>query len=261
MLKTAVLSLLLFSFLPANAFAETRWEWPVDGTVEGSFRYQQATPFLRGQRRGIEIAAQAAATVRSACAGTVTYAGVVANLGPLVAVRCGDLSATYLHLGSVDVRRGDRVYPGKRIGRVGSERIYLGARKVGSRFGYIDPLTLLENSQRPPTVGVIPWRTSLGPRSAALFADVRTATFASRVNVLSPGLRTDLIVVGVGTALLVLMTLYCFTRRYVHTKIRICLYSPSGRRSSNPGALRLAFANSRRTSASTFTKRAWDRKS
>lgn len=101
------------------AAARERWLWPVRGPVIGRFELGPDR-FAAGQRRGIDIAAPLGAPVRSACPGRVSFAGTVGASGRVVAVACGSLSATYLHLGRLAVRRGHLVAAGEPVGTVGA---------------------------------------------------------------------------------------------------------------------------------------------
>jgi hypothetical protein len=147
--------------------AHAAWRWPLHGPVAGPFRLTPRTPYARGQRRGIDIAAARGATVRAACAGRVTFIGALPRLGRAVSVRCGALMATYLRLARVTVRRGAVVTPGQPLGTVGRAGVLrLGARRTADRRGYLDPLTLLADP-RPhwPVLGPAP-RGSLARRRA-----------------------------------------------------------------------------------------------
>jgi murein DD-endopeptidase MepM/ murein hydrolase activator NlpD len=129
------------------------------------FAYASSTPFARGQHRGIEIGGSTGELVRAACPGRVSFAGRVPGYGAGVSVTCGTLTATYLRLVSLSVRRGDRVAAGVGLGRLGRGGLHLGARRTGRRWAYVDPLALLGDD--PPTRPVAPlprgpWR--VGPR-------------------------------------------------------------------------------------------------
>jgi murein DD-endopeptidase MepM/ murein hydrolase activator NlpD len=78
---------------------------------------------------GVEIAAARGTAVLSPADGTVAFAGVVRptaagslwQLGSVVVLSHGERGATvYGHLGRIDVRRGERVRRGSRLGLVGS---------------------------------------------------------------------------------------------------------------------------------------------
>ncbi len=151
--RRLLLSLLVACLAAASpAAARERWLWPVRGPVVGRFAVGPDR-FAAGQRRGIDIAAPLGAPVRAACSGRVSFTGAVGASGRVVAVACGPLSATYLHLGQAAVRRGEFVGVGEPIGTVGTSgrprepmsHVSLGAR-VRARArgeGYVDPLRLL----------------------------------------------------------------------------------------------------------------------
>src|SRR4051794_26930107 len=62
---------------PGCALASARWRRPVGGPAVGLFTYDAARPFLAGQRRGVDFAADAGVRVRAPCTGRVTFAGPV----------------------------------------------------------------------------------------------------------------------------------------------------------------------------------------
>jgi len=141
--------------------------------------------FAPGQRRGIVIAARAGAPVRAACAGTVSFAGFVGDNGLTVAVACGALTATYVHLGSLRVRRGAAVAREERIGSVGLSgrprgampQVGLGARLRGGDREYVDPLRLLgePDAARPGApVGPPPARLTEPPLRPPLAEPARS---------------------------------------------------------------------------------------
>lgn len=140
---------------PAAAWGDA-WQWPLDGSLAARFSYRESSPFSRGQHRGIDIAAAEGTVVRAACPGRVRFAGSVAGSQGIVSVVCGGLIASYLHLGAISVRSAAEVVTSQRIGTVGRRsRLYLGARRTGDPFGYVDPLTLLAD-KRPRPVPLIP---------------------------------------------------------------------------------------------------------
>lgn len=126
------------------------WTWPVRGRIVSRFALGP-DPYAPGQRRGIVIAATAGMPVRAACGGTVTFAGPVGDSGLTAAIACGRLSSTYVHLGSLGIRRGAVVARGERIGTVGASgspradvpQVGLGARRRAGAREYVDPLRLL----------------------------------------------------------------------------------------------------------------------
>jgi len=150
--RRLVLSLTVACLVAASpAAARERWLWPVRGSVIGRFQLGPDR-FAAGQRRGIDIAAPLGAPVRAACSGRVSFTGTVGASGRVVAVACGPLSATYLHLARVAVRRGAFLAAGEPVGTVGASgrpreatpHLSLGARVRVRAHGYVDPLRLLE---------------------------------------------------------------------------------------------------------------------
>jgi hypothetical protein len=143
----------------ADAARALTWTWPVRGPVLARFAYRAATPFARGQRRGIDIAAPAGTPALAACAGRVRFAGSVGTAGRTVSVACGRYVVSYLHLDRIVTRRGARLDAGDPVGTVGTtggrhERrphLSFGVRRAADRWGYVDPLRLLGRDGRRPT--------------------------------------------------------------------------------------------------------------
>ncbi|MEX2253485.1 MAG: peptidoglycan DD-metalloendopeptidase family protein [Thermoleophilaceae bacterium] len=160
----------------APAGAAEPWTWPVRGEVLTSYR-NGADPYAAGQHRGIDIAAAPGTAVVAAAAGTVTFAGGAGTSGLTVAVRTADgrFDTSYLHLSSLEVRAGDAVAAGARLGSVGvtgrrslvAAHLHFGVREAGSRHAYRDPLEFLGSPPGPaPPPGaplVAPLRA--GPRA------------------------------------------------------------------------------------------------
>jgi hypothetical protein len=142
---------------PASALAA--WTWPLHGEVVTAFRNGD-DPYAAGQHRGIDIAGRVGAPVVSAGPGLVRFAGTAGSSGSTVSVRSDDgrFDVSYLHLGSIAVRRGARVAAGEALGTVGTtgvrsiERphLHFGVREAGTRHAYVDPLTLLPPIAAPP---------------------------------------------------------------------------------------------------------------
>jgi hypothetical protein len=86
LLLVAVLSLLLEGAGPPVAMAGERWRRPLPGgAVVGAFSFERSAPYVRGRRRGIDIAGRPGAPVLAACSGVVAHAGRVLRLGARVA--------------------------------------------------------------------------------------------------------------------------------------------------------------------------------
>jgi hypothetical protein len=133
---------------PSTAHART-WRWPVRGEVVQRFAIDGRNPFAKGQHRGIGIAAAHGTPVRSACAGRVRFAGTLPRHGGTVSVTCGPFVATYLHLSSMAVRRGQPLAVGQRVGRNG-QALHFGVRRAADRFAYVDPLSMLPSDPLGP---------------------------------------------------------------------------------------------------------------
>ena len=148
----ALVALALLLLLPSPASAAGDWPWPVDGDVLTHYR-NGGDPFAAGQHRGIDIAGEEGHPVRAATPGTVRYAGSLGSSGLLVSIRTADgrFDTSYLHLSSIDVRRGAEVSAGDRIGAVGvtgqrsveAPHLHFGVRVAGTDHDYRDPLELL----------------------------------------------------------------------------------------------------------------------
>jgi pyruvate/2-oxoglutarate dehydrogenase complex dihydrolipoamide acyltransferase (E2) component len=144
---------------PTPAAAEAGWTWPVQGQVITPYRNGD-DPYAGGRHRGIDIAGRVGAPVVAATAGTVRFAGMAGSSGLTVAIRSADgrFDTSYLHLSSVEVRRGDRVRVGGPIGAVGTTgrrsaappHLHFGVRVAGTRHAYLDPLDFLPD---PPPAG------------------------------------------------------------------------------------------------------------
>jgi murein DD-endopeptidase MepM/ murein hydrolase activator NlpD len=134
------------------------YAWPVSGPVLRPFE-QPSSPYGAGHR-GIDIGASAGTQVRAAAAGTVAFAGRVAD-GSFVSVEHPDgIRTTYSFLSKVGVRAGERVLRGTVLGASGDghtgsgqPHLHFGARFAGE---YIDPMLLLERGSMVGLVRLAP---------------------------------------------------------------------------------------------------------
>jgi hypothetical protein len=143
----------LVAAVPAQGADGGGWQWPVRGRVITPYSNDNARPYAGGMHRGIDIAAPVGTPVVAARAGNVGYAGNLGKSGLTISVRSADGRhvASYLHLGSIAVERGEAVRAGERLGEVGTtgERsvaephLHFGVRLADREGFYIDPLSLL----------------------------------------------------------------------------------------------------------------------
>jgi murein DD-endopeptidase MepM/ murein hydrolase activator NlpD len=133
---------------------------PTQFAVADSFRAPTCT-WCAGNR-GIEYVTPPHAPVYSAASGEVSFAGSVAGLKYVVVRATNGVLVTHGRLESAQVRAGDRVTAGFRIG-TSSGGLYIGVRRSGV---YLNPTTcaLVKNNPsglRPRAV-LVPIH-SLGP--------------------------------------------------------------------------------------------------
>jgi hypothetical protein len=155
------IGVIIFCALVLPAATAQAWSWPVDGPVLHPFVFDPAHPYAAGQHRGIDIGGPAGAPVRAPIDGVVSFAGTVPTGGKTVAIETqSGYTATLLHLGSIEVKRGGSVVEGQtEVGTIGAvdggqPYVYFGVRVTGEQQGYVDPLTLLPAAppadQAPP---------------------------------------------------------------------------------------------------------------
>jgi len=125
-----------------TARSPIRLAWPLQGTVGSRFG-------PRGSRfhAGVDLEAPTGMAVGAAAAGRITWAGPADGWGNLVVVAHGSgVRTLYAHLSQIDVRLGQRVSAGARVGLVGATgeatgpHLHLEVRVHGAA---IDPLTAL----------------------------------------------------------------------------------------------------------------------
>jgi Peptidase family M23 len=170
LLLTATLFLVSLAYA---ASARAAWVWPLHGEVISTY-HNGDDPYAAGQHRGIDIAGNVGAPVVAAAGGEVRFAGTAGSSGLTVSVRTVDgFDTSYLHLGTVHVRAGERVSPGQRLGAVGTSgvrstaepHLHFGVRTAGERHAYLDPLAFL-----PPLPVAAPERPDASPAPAPVTA-------------------------------------------------------------------------------------------
>ena len=126
-----------------------RVSFAFDRRITSRFSHSRYHPFLRERRPhlGVDYGAPRGTPVLASADGTVISAGRKGGFGNLVRVRHPNGYVTgYAHLSRMDVRRGQRVKQGERIGRVGSTGLstapHLDYRAQNRSGKYINPKEL-----------------------------------------------------------------------------------------------------------------------
>ena len=122
--------------------------WPADGVVMRRFGRQRSRDgSMTVTRNGIELSLAEGQPVRAVHEGTVAFADQFTGYGNLVIVEHGERSySLYGNLGSVAVRKGERVEPGTTVGlagrnAAGNPSLYFELRVDGQP---VDPLQWLK---------------------------------------------------------------------------------------------------------------------
>ena len=121
---------------------------PVDAPIVDPFRAPSER--WRAGNRGLEYATTSGDAVAAAADGVVTFAGQVGGQLHVVVLHADGVRTTSAFLGSADVRRGDVVAQGQRLGTAG-ETFHFGAR-IGD--SYVDPALLFGDGL--PEVHLVP---------------------------------------------------------------------------------------------------------
>ena len=127
--------------------------WPVQGRISGRFgnqRIYNGTP--KSPHSGMDVAAASGTPVLAPAGGIVTFAAPDLYLtgGTVLLDHGHGVSSNFLHLSRIDVKVGERVTQGQRIGAVGAT-----GRATGPHLHWgmnwfdvrIDPLLVLERGQ------------------------------------------------------------------------------------------------------------------
>ena len=139
-----------------------RWTWPVVGPVLRPFDPPE-DPYGAGHR-GIDIATAVGTPTAAAQGGAVTFAGPIGGQLFVTIDHGGGLTSTYSWLSAIEVRKGQVVVQGERIGLTGvghpggaTPHLHLGAKLDGA---YVDPMSLLGP---PPVSDLIHLAPDLAP--------------------------------------------------------------------------------------------------
>ena len=134
---------------------DTEFAWPLTGRISGVFgsqRIYNGTP--KSPHSGLDVAAAQGVPVLAPAAGIVSFAKPDLYLtGGTVLIDHGHgLSSSFLHLSQLDVKLGQRVEKGERIGRVGATgratgpHMHWGLNLFGLR---LDPALLVDPLKNP----------------------------------------------------------------------------------------------------------------
>jgi murein DD-endopeptidase MepM/ murein hydrolase activator NlpD len=146
--------------LPSRLW-EGRFTFPAEALSQKNFGAKRVyNGQTRSRHAGLDLSAPAGAPVAAPGAGVVVLTGDFYFAGGGVVLdHGGGLMTMYFHLSRIDVKEGDRVLPGQRIGAVGATgrvtgpHLHWAARLGGAR---VDPAALLRLRARPasPPAGV-----------------------------------------------------------------------------------------------------------
>ncbi len=105
------------SWYPTGTF-----RWPCSGTITSRFGYRSSPGGIGStNHKGIDIANRYGTAVCASDGGTVIYAGWMGGYGYMVQIDHGNGVVTYYgHNSSLLVKKGQHVYPGQQIARMGS---------------------------------------------------------------------------------------------------------------------------------------------
>lgn len=177
----------------------TNWAWPVDDPAPHVVRAfdPPSEPWSAGHR-GVDVVSAPGAVVRSAGAGTVSYAGLIAGVG-VVTVSHGAARTTYQPV-VPRVSVGQHVHIGEVIGTLASAGSHCAPDSClhwGLIEGpdYLDPLRLVARAGPPrllplDTEALRPPQQPVAPRRTPVPAGVRTDVAALAAAGALAGLRS-----------------------------------------------------------------------
>lgn len=194
------------------------WSAPVS-PVHVTRAFRPGAPYAAGGHRGIDLRARAGATIRTPCAGTVTFRGSVAGGPPTVTIRCGDLRATLQRVRPL-VGRGASVGAGRPVGVAIGAAVDLSARRADGT--YVDPSRLLRRPGPRTPPAVAPRRPTAPRPRAQLPADVadRALVTPSSAERTAAGVRSVDAPLGLAGAALAAAALVALTARAVRQRRR-----------------------------------------
>jgi LysM repeat protein len=132
---------------PRPEGAATGMVWPLVGEITSRFGYRRLRIAGTNMHYGLDIDGNTGDPIRSATAGTVTFAGWRGGFGQLVIVTNGGTEYFYAHASALLVSEGQTVDPGQVIARVGSTGNVTGPHlhfEIRVDGVAVDPLPILE---------------------------------------------------------------------------------------------------------------------
>ena len=121
--------------------------WPLVGNITSRFGYRRLRIGGTNMHYGVDIDGNVGDPIRSATAGTVTFAGWRGGFGYLVIVTNGNTEYFYAHASALLVSEGQQVQPGDLIARVGATGNVTGPHlhfEIRVEGTPVDPLPILE---------------------------------------------------------------------------------------------------------------------
>ncbi len=121
--------------------------WPLVGNITSRFGYRRLRIGGTNMHYGVDIDGNVGDPIRSATAGTVTFAGWRGGFGYLVIVTNGNTEYFYAHASALLVSDGQQVQPGDLIARVGTTGNVTGPHlhfEIRVEGTPVDPLPILE---------------------------------------------------------------------------------------------------------------------
>jgi septal ring factor EnvC (AmiA/AmiB activator) len=125
----------------------THLAWPAHGSIArhvGVLVHERSRATLA--RRGLDLDVELRAPVRAAADGVVRYAGPIRGLDAGVIVGHGGYLTVTAKLGALEVKVGEHVHEGDRLGHAAKHRVYFEVRALVGDGGLpIDPEPLLKS--------------------------------------------------------------------------------------------------------------------
>ncbi len=134
------------------------FKWPVAGSVSSLFGNRTKRRRQSGFHEGIDIAAPRGTPVKAARAGHVIYAGNrIRGYGNMIIVRhMDDYSTVYAHLSKMNVKKGQFIARGQKLGAVGRTGHASGTHlhfEIREKQTPLDPLLFLQGQYATNTLG------------------------------------------------------------------------------------------------------------